>query len=587
MANKAFTDFGVDSILVTQVVQHLQDGFDSELDPALLFEYDTLDELVAYLSAESMAVHFKHAPAPQTQAPQTQASQTQALHAQTLEMTAQDAQVNGMPEPLSNSPEPVINSPEPLSNSPESSTNQDIAVIGVACRLPGSNNNDQYWQLLCEGQSAIKPLTKPRWPVHAGESYWGGWVDDIDSFDADYFNIKADDAAIMDPQARILLEEAVKVIFDAGYTQGELSGQKVGVYIGGRAYADKDNMSQIMAASNPVLGLGQNYLATNISRFLNLSGPSLVVDTACSSGLTAASIAIDALQSGTIDMAIVGAVSLLQTPYAHQLFAARNILNKNNEFHLFDAQSNGEVLGEGCGLVLLTRRSVAVSEGAPVYGVIKALAVNNDGQTLGPGSPSIKAQKAVLATALNKSGYQPRDVGYIEANGGGSPVIDSIEIKTLSEIYELKNQQLGNCYLGAIKPNVGHLLLTSGMASLIRCLLSLKYRQIPPFLSAKQPFDHYDFAASRVSFNRQVVPWPVGNSGKRVAVLNSFADGGTNCHMVLEEFVPEQSYSQKRQPLAAPNFARTAQMQEQLDQQNKNQQQQNANFWGEFIEQSV
>jgi acyl transferase domain-containing protein len=221
------------------------------------------------------------------------------------------------------------------------------------------------------------------------------------------------------------------------------------------------------------------------------------------------------------------------------MFAARNILSKNGEFHIFEEQPGGEVLGEGAGVVILKRLDDAIRDGNRIYGVIKAIAVNNDGRTIGPGSPNINTQKQVIKEALALSGKIMEEIGYIEVNGGGSPVVDAVEIKSLAETYRLSDQNLGPCFLGSIKPNIGHLLLTSGMAELIRCVLSVYHKQIPPFLSAWEPFPYYDFGNSRIRFNRETIDWEVPTSRKRVAALNSFPDGGTNCHVIIEEFMPD------------------------------------------------
>jgi acyl transferase domain-containing protein len=171
--------------------------------------------------------------------------------------------------------------------------------------------------------------------------------------------------------------------------------------------------------------------------------------------------------------------------------------------------------------------------------------MNNDGRTLGPGSPNIHAQKQVMMEALQSSGTSPEDVGYIEVNGGGSPVIDAVEIKALADVYRLSDDSIPTCFVGSVKPNIGHLLLASGLAGFIRCLLSVYHKQIPPFLSAQDPFEYYDFAASRIRFNREARAWDVAPGKRRIAAQNSYPDGGTNAHVLVEEFVPSASYQQR------------------------------------------
>jgi polyketide synthase PksN len=529
--NKTFDEYGVDSIILAQLVRTMQERITQTLDPSLLLQYQTLDKLIEYF-----ATHHGEA--------------FGVLDESQREIAAELSVEKEENITLAQSFEPAKMGAK--------SDYSDIAIIGIACRFPGSPDKNAYWDLLTKGKNAIKQVPKERWSRRENRMDYGGWIDGIDLFDAKFFNINEKDAAVMDPQARVILEESLKAIYDAGYEHKQLSGKKIGVYIGGRLQPTSD-MATIFQAPNPILGLGQNYMATNISRFFNFTGPSMVIDTACSSGLTGMSLAAEALQGRRIDMALAGAVNLLLNPNAFEMFAARNILSKNGEFHIFEKQSGsgGEVLGEGVGVVVLKRLDDAIRDGNRIYGVIKAIAINNDGRTIGPGSPNLNAQTQVMKEALAISGKSVAEIGYIEVNGGGSPVVDAIEIKSLAEAYRLDNQNLGPCYLGSIKPNIGHLLLTSGMAGLIRCVLSVYHKQIPPFLSAREPFSYYDFGNSRIRFNREPVVWEIPTGLKRVAALNSFPDGGTNCHLIIEEYVPDdQSYQSFLLPKELPAMAR-------------------------------
>jgi polyketide synthase PksJ len=543
-----FDEYGVDSIILAQLGQTLEERLKVKIEPSLFLEYTSLAGLADYFTVNHKEV-----------------IQTNPIFCLDAEHELESEQnFKSEPELKSEPASKVKQQVKPkhpfkqkLKAEPEqlSKNNHDIAVVGISCRFPGAPGKEAYWDLLTNGVSAIKPLGERRWVVRGNHPCHGGWVTDIDLFDAKYFRIKEADAAIMDPQARLILEESLKGLYDAGYKTQALSGEKVGVFVGGRLQPSTD-LNAVIQAPNPILGTGQNYLATNISRFFNFSGPSLVVDTACSSGLTGMSLAVESLRSESINLALVGAVSLLLNPFAHEMFEARNILNKKGEFHIFDQKSAGEVLGEGVGVVLLKRLSDAVKDGNQIYGVIKALAVNNDGRTLGPGSPNLNAQKDVIRNALTQSKKRPEDIGYIEVNGGGSPVVDAVEIKALSEVYQLSNQDLCTCQLGSVKPNIGHLLLASGLAGFIRCLLSLYHKQIPPFLSAHNSVDYYDFSASRVNFSRTVFTWRVDRGQIRTAAQNSFPDGGTNCHVILEEFIPDEQYRQYYFPLLLPQMAK-------------------------------
>ncbi|AZE49482.1 Polyketide synthase [Pseudomonas chlororaphis] len=524
----AFVDYGIESIMVLQLMERLGAWVGSRLDPSLMFEFTTLGSLCEHLAGTYPEALKQH-----------------------LGLLEQS------PEPAPAQPEPVpVPAPAsaPAPAKAEASRPADIAIIGLAVRLPGADDAQAFWTLQERGESAIGPMREQRWPGGHGQAY-GGWLDAIDRFDPAFFGLNPKDAAVMDPQARLMLEQGVTALFDAGYSQRDLSGRPVGVYIGGRLRVTADARS-LAEASNPILGVGQNYLASNLSRFFNLTGPSLVVDTACSSGLTAMSLAFDALHNGSIDMALVGATSLLTSSDAHDLFSARNILSPDGAFNIFDDRAAGDVLGEGVVALVCKTLDAAKADGDRIYCVVKGLAVNNDGRTLGPGSPSLKAQQDVMRRALRQAGKTPRDVGYIEVNGGGSAVVDAVEIKALAQVYQLNDSTLDACCLGSVKPSVGHLLLTSGLAGFVRCVLSLHHRQIVPSACGLAPFEHFDFAASRVHFNRRTLDWETTDGRPRVAAQSCFPDGGTNCHVILEEFIADPGYEQVRQPLPAPEFDR-------------------------------
>jgi len=530
----AFADYGIESIMVLQLMESLSAWVGNRLDPSLMFEFTTLGSLCEHLVGtypEALGQHLG------------------------LRDKAAEPVPDAQPAPVGPESSAAVATAQAEAGAETGASGQgDIAIIGLAVRLPGAADAQAFWTLQGSGESAIGPMREQRWPGGHGQAY-GGWLEDIDRFDPAFFGLNPKDAAVMDPQARLMMEQSVTALFDAGYSLQDLSAKPVGVYIGGRLRVTADAQA-LAEAANPILGVGQNYLASNLSRFFNLSGPSMVVDTACSSGLTAMSLAFDALRNGSIDMALVGATSLLTSSEAHDLFSARNILSPDGAFNIFDDRAAGDVLGEGVVALVCKTLAAAKADGDRIYCLVKGLAVNNDGRTLGPGSPSLKAQKEVMRKALQLAGKTPRDVGYIEVNGGGSAVVDAVEIKSLAQVYELNDTSLDACCLGSVKPSVGHLLLTSGLAGFVRCALSLHHRQIAPSACGLEPFEHFDFSASRVHFNRRMLEWKATDGRPRVAAQSCFPDGGTNCHVILEEFIADPDYVQVRQPLPAPAFER-------------------------------
>jgi len=518
---RRFDEYGVESVMIAQLVQIMQNRVRGKLSPSLLLERTSVADLADYFLA-AHADDFVDTEVP----------------------AADDPNPSGIT--VTDAPRRIVKAVPPRERG---NPRSDIAIVGMACRFPGAPSQADYWRQLAAGHCAIHRIKDPRWESTDDRFVQGGWLDDVEYFDPSYFNLSAQDVAVMDPQARLLLEESLFALCDAGYDPKKIIGEKAGVYIGGRSQMPLD-MSAVLKAPNPILGSGQNYLATNISRYFNFGGPSVVVDTGCSSAITGMVFASDALRSGRITMALVGGVSLLLTSDAHRLFAERKILSESGEFQIFDRRATGEVLGEGGGVVILKRLDDAIADGNPIYAVIKAIGMNNDGRTLGPGSPNIHAQRQVMTDALQSAGIGPEDVGYIEVNGGGSPVVDAVELKALSDVYRLDDRNLPSCFLGSVKPNVGHLLLASGLAGFIRCVLSVYHKKIPPFLSATEPFEYYDFSTSRIRFNRDAVDWQVAPGERRIAAQNSYPDGGTNVHVLVEEFVADNTY--RRQLFAKP-----------------------------------
>jgi acyl transferase domain-containing protein len=297
--------------------------------------------------------------------------------------------------------------------------------------------------------------------------------------------------------------------------------------------------------------VGQNYLAANISQFFDLRGPSLVLDTACSSALVGMNMAIQALHSGEIDSALVGGVSLLNTDETHRMFQQRGILSQGPSFHIFDQRAGGVVLGEGVGLVLLKTLEQAIEDGDHIYAVIKALAINNDGRTAGPATPNLQAQKEVLQAALAKSDKKPEEISYIEVNGSGSQVTDLLELKAIQSIYRSSGRV--SCGLGSMKPNIGHPLCAEGIAGFIKVVLMLRHRQLVPFLSGQQHLEHYDMESSPFYFCRKSTEWATTS---RIAAINCFADGGTNAHVILEGWEEPASSQVKRHPIPPPELDR-------------------------------
>ena len=300
------------------------------------------------------------------------------------------------------------------------------------------------------------------------------------------------------------------------------------MYIGGRGQPQFER-ALLQSTRNPMMVIGQNYLAANISQFFNFQGPSLVVDTACSSALVAMNMAVDALQAGKIESALVGGVGLLTDQKTHQIFERRNLLQKDGKYHILDQRASGIVLGEGVGVVYLKTLSSAERDGDTIYSVISGISINNDGRTAGHAAPNVEAQKAVMKTALNQGACRSEEVRYIDVNGSGSLVTDLLEIKAIDSIY--RNDISLPCYLGSMKPNIGHPLCAEGIASFIKVCLMIHHQTLVPFLSGHEPLKHYSLESKNF-----VLPRETKKIQLACAALNSFADGGTNAHVVMKHY---------------------------------------------------
>ena len=521
-ADTPFADYGSDSVLLTQVLRSVNQRLGVELDPSILLEHPTVHAFANWLIQKhpSLLAGFATGTGNGAAAPEGPASTG----------------------PISRPSAAPMLVPDGMTARPVRAG--DLAVVGLSCRLPGAANLEEYWELLRAGRKAIGFAPAERWGAES--RFPAGLLAEVGSFDPEFFLIREDDARAMDPQAFLLLEEALRTICHAGYSPDELKRHPIGVYIGGRARTTAD-AETLAEARNPIRAAGNNYLAANISQFFDWHGPSLVLDTACSSALVALQMAAQALASGEIKAALVGGVSVLESDQAHRLFQARGILAATPDFHLFDARASGIVPAEGVGAVLVKTVAQALADGDRIHAVVSGIAVNNDGRTAGPATPNLEAQKAVMRTALGRSGHMPEDIGYLEVNGSGSVVTDLLELKAIQAVYREADRY--PLWLGSMKPNIGHPLCAEGIAGFIKTVLTLERAQTVPFLSGEQAMGHFDLAAASFVLPREVTVW---RDLHRVAALNCFADGGTNVHVILESWEPAADAGPTRTPKPMP-----------------------------------
>ena len=494
-----FFEAGGDSMSIVRLQSALRETLGEEVPVAKLFEHPTVATLVRYLG--------------------------------------QDEQVERM-APVSLDERRV----------PVQADDSDIAIIGMSCRFPGASNTEEFWENLRNGVESISffsdeeliaagvdqaTLERPDY-VKAGSVLSG-----IEQFDAEFFGLSPKEAMLTDPQHRIFLEQAWLALEDAGYAPGadEVS---TGVYAGVStndyfvdrvrgSYEPSDGTTGFQS----LIGNDKDYLATRVSYRLGLTGPAMNIQTACSSSLVATHVACRDLLGGECDMALAGGVAVHVPHKSGYFFQENMIFSSDGHCRTFDAQATGTIFGNGAGVVVMKRLSKALADGDNIQAVIKGSAINNDGSLkVAYTAPGVAGQAAVIAGAQAMAGVGPESISFIEAHGTGTQLGDPVEIAALTRVFGQERQN--KCPIGAVKTNIGHLETAAGVAGLIKTVLSLKHRQIPPTLHYETPNPNIDFDRSPFYVNTALTDWE-SDGGPRRAGVSSFGIGGTNAHVVLEE----------------------------------------------------
>ena len=429
--------------------------------------------------------------------------------------------------------------------------NEGIAIIGMGCRFPGQVNDvESFWKLLLDGGDAVCEVPADRWNVErfydsepglAGKSIAkrGGFVEGIEQFDPQFFGISPREAPYIDPQQRLLLETAWEAMESAGIVLDQENGTDIGVFAG-VSHTDYQSIQGgandrgAISAHSPT-GNAHSIAANRISYCFNLSGPSMSMDTACSSALTAVHIACQQLRAGDCEVALAGGVTVMITPDGFIGFSQAGMLSPDGRCAAFDASANGFVRGEGAGMVALKPLSKALADGDPVHAVIVGSSANQDGSTNGISLPSEGAQARLVQKACADAGIEPVSIGYVEAHGTGTAVGDPIEAHALSTALCGDRPEGSPLPIGTVKTNLGHLETAAGIASLIKSALIVSRGQIPPSLHFEKPSEHIDFAKCKLRVPTEIESFPeMGDAPRRVGV-NSFGFGGANAHVIVEQ----------------------------------------------------
>lgn len=492
--NTEFSILGLDSILNTKFAMILSQKLDIDISPSDIYDYPTVNKLYSCIAKSKNTSVPKH---------------------------------------------------YNIGKSEDISQNDNIAIVGMSGRFPDAKNIDEFWNNLYNSKNSIREIPQSRWkingfydPIPGKENYsysrWGGFLDDIDQFDAKFFGITPKEAIVMDPQQRLCLMESYRALEDAGCL-GKTNN--VGVFIG----ASNNDYIEILSkaginTADSVLGNSMSMLAARISYYHNFTGPSMVVDTACSSSLVALHLACQSLKAGECDIALVGGVSIINTPSFYLKTSKLNVFSPTGKCKVFDDKADGFVSGEGVAFVVLKRNQEAHNNNDNIYAVIKGTAINQDGRTNGITAPNGISQMDLQMNLFNKIGISPERVSYIETHGTGTKLGDLIELKAIDKLFKKYNVEASHrCALGSVKTNIGHLIAAAGITSLIKTALCIYNKTLVATLNHDEPNTLFDWNNSSVYVNTETKEWEVKNGEKRIAGINSLGIGGTNAYCVLEE----------------------------------------------------
>ncbi|MBG1266946.1 type I polyketide synthase, partial [Nostoc sp. WHI] len=436
----------------------------------------------------------------------------------------------------------------------ENAQTEAIAIVGLGCRFPGgADNPDAFWQLLHNGVDAINEVPPERWDIDAYydpnpdapgkmSTRYGGFLHEVDAFDAKFFHISPREAISLDPQQRLLLEVSWEALEHANQVPEQLFKSSTGVFVG---ISTSDYTKVLWQAGDAThidayFGTGNSLsvAAGRLSYILGLTGPSLCVDTACSSSLVAVHLACQSLRLRECNLALAAGVNLILSPESNINFSKAKMMAADGRCKTFDAKADGYVRGEGCGVVVLKRLSDAVADGDRILALIRGSAVNQDGPSGGLTVPNGPSQAGVIRQALANGRVEPAQIGYIEAHGTGTSLGDPIEVEALAEVFGKHCSPEQPLVIGSVKTNIGHLEAAAGIASLIKVVLSLQHQEIPPHLHFDQPNPHINWNELPIVVPTSIKSW--STSEKLFAGVSSFGFSGTNAHLIIEQ-APQQS----------------------------------------------
>ena len=564
-----FADYGVDSIIGVNLVRTISETLQIELETTSLFEYSTVDQLARYIvggwpeEIKSILGQSGNDPAATVafEDLDSDSAAAEGAYAEAAEFVAANRfggfrQAAGDHEDMS----PVADAKHPDNRV------GPIAIIGMSGRFAESESLAEFWDNLKHGRNLVKKVT--RWdPANcviedAGQDYcsYGSFIDVIDEFDPAFFGISGVEATYMDPQQRLFLEESWRALEDAGYVGKSANEKQCGVYVG----CGSSNYDTLFSGNPPpqaFWGNSSSVIPARIAYCLNLQGPALAIDTACSSSLVAIHLACQGLWAGETEMALAGGVFLQVTPGFYQVANRAGMLSPDGKCYSFDARANGFVPGEGVGVVVLKRLNDAINDGDHIHGVIAASGINQDGSSNGLIAPNARAQERLERSVYERFQIDPSTIQVLEAHGTGTLLGDSIEYSAISRSFREYTDKKNFCAIGTVKTNIGHAATAAGVAGVLKLLLSIRHRQLPPSLHFENRNPAVDIDAGPFYVNTELKDWQVDAGQVRRAAISSFGFSGTNAHLIIEE-----APAMARAPVELPGYliAVSARTSEQL-----------------------
>ena len=517
-------NYGIDSILAMKLTSKLEKTFGS-LSKTLFFEYQTIAGLAGYFLKAHPAV-LREKVGFQHEAPSVKDAVT------VIEKKPRPATAKRGSNRFTGA---------------KTENRQEIAIIGLAGRYPQAENLQEFWKNLQNGRDCITEIPLERWdhklyydpdPSKPGKSYtkWGGFISDVDKFDPLFFNISPKEAALIDPQERLFLETVWEAIEDAGYAKADISGRRVGVYVGAMwGQYELFGVDSILSGDAIIPSSSFASIANRISYFFDFHGPSLALDTMCSSSLTAIHLAAEELRKGDIEVAIAGGVNVSIHPSKYLTLSQGKFGASDGKCRSFGQGGDGYVPGEGVGAVLLKPLEKALRDGDQIYAVIKSSALNHGGKTNGYTVPNPNAQGDLILDAFKKANIEPKTLSYVETHGTGTALGDPIEITGLLQAFAGSTEEKQFCPIGSVKSNIGHLESAAGIAAVTKALLQIKHKQLVPSLHADPLNPNINFQESPFYVQTELADWKHAGTHPRRVGVSSFGAGGSNAHIILEE----------------------------------------------------